>query len=67
MLDMASEKETLVVKHITAKEINNHIRKLEKVAKKVNRLQFIQQMYHDKSVDEASKILKIPNEQHIIG
>ena len=56
---MSKNSESLVVKHISAEELNNHIRELEKVAKKVNRLQFIQQLYEGRSVQEACSILKI--------
>jgi transposase len=57
---MGSENKTLVVKHISAENLNNEIRELEKDAKKVNRLHLIQQLYHGKSMSQACDILKIP-------
>ena len=57
---MSSDSGILVIEHISATELNDRIRKLEKVAKKVNRLQFIQQLYEGHSVIEACRILKIP-------
>jgi putative transposase len=57
---MVSKNKPLLVKHISAEKLNKHIRKLENIAKKVNRLHLIQQLYDGKSIDEASKILKIP-------
>ena len=57
---MLNDSKELVERHMAANELNDHIRNLEKVAKKVNRLHFIQQLYEGHSVQEACEILKMP-------
>jgi transposase len=57
---MSCDSESLVKWHVSADKLYEHIRELEKVAKKVNRLHFIQQMYKGHSVQEACLILGIP-------
>lgn len=57
---MVNDSESLVKQHMSAEKLNEHVRELEKIAKKVNRLYFIQQLYKGHSVQEASSILNIP-------
>jgi putative transposase len=57
---MKKRSKDLVVFHISLDELNTLIRKVEKNAKKVNRLHFIRQMYNGHSVQEACSILDIP-------
>jgi putative transposase len=57
---MSEDSKGLVIEHISASMLNDYIRILEKVAKKVNRLHFIQQLYNGYTVREACSILKIP-------
>jgi len=56
---MRKSSNKLVEFHISLTELNDLIFKLEKVAKKVNRLHFIRQLYEGKSVKEARLILGI--------
>jgi len=57
---MKENSKDLVEFHISSEKLNEMVRKLEKVAKKVNRLHFIQQLYKGHSVREACSILNIP-------
>jgi putative transposase len=57
---MKTESKSIVIQHLTSEELNKRIRELEKVVKKVNRLHFINQLYHSKTVKEACEILSIP-------
>jgi len=57
---MKENSKDLVEFHVSPEKLNEMVRKLEKIAKKVNRLHFIQQMYKDHSVREACSILNIP-------
>jgi putative transposase len=57
---MSKKLKSLVKFHVSLTELNDLIFKLEKVAKKVNRLHFIRQLYEGKSVKEARLILGIP-------
>jgi len=50
----------LVEFHVSSEKLNDMVRELEKVAKKVNRLHFIQQLYKGNSVRKACSILNIP-------
>jgi putative transposase len=55
-----SEKSKLVEMHVSVDTLDKHVRELEKVAKKVNRLHFIQQMYKGHSVRKTCSILNVP-------
>ena len=57
---MRKSSKKLVKFHISLTELNDSIFKLEKIAKKVNQLHFIRQLYKGKSVKEARLILGIP-------
>ena len=57
---MSKKSNDSIIFHVSAEKLNEHIRELEKVAKKVNRLHFIQQLYKGLSVQEACSILNIP-------
>jgi len=57
---MKEKSKDLVVLHVGSEKLNDMVRKLEKVAKKVTRLHFIQQLYKGHSVREACSILNIP-------
>ena len=57
---MKENSKGLVEFHISSEKLNDMIRGLEKVAKKVNRLHFIQQLYKGHSVRGACSILNIP-------
>lgn len=57
---MKESSKGLVEFHISPDKLNIMVRELEKVAKKVNRLHFIQQLYKGHSVREACSILNIP-------
>ena len=57
---MKEDSKDLVELHVSSVKLNTMVRKLEKVAKKVNRLHFIQQLYNGHSVREACSILNIP-------
>ena len=57
---MSDSSNNLIIKHISKEKLNEEIRELEKVAKKVNRLHFIKQIYKGNTVKEASEILDIP-------
>ena len=57
---MKENSKDLVEFHISSEKLNEMVRKLEKVAKKVNRLHFIQQLYKGHTVREACSILNIP-------
>jgi transposase len=56
---MKGNSKDLVEFHISSEKLNSMVRELEKVAKKVNRLHFIQQLYKGHSVREACSILEI--------
>ena len=64
---MLEESKKLVVMHVSVETLNDHARELEMVAKKVNRLHFIQQMYKGHSVHESCSILNVPMRTVIIG
>jgi len=57
---MEEKSKGLVEFHISSTELNDEIRVLEKVAKKVTRLHFIQQLYKGHSVRKSCSILNIP-------
>jgi hypothetical protein len=57
---MLDDSESLVKMHVGAGKLKEHIHELEKVAKKVNRLHFVQQLYKGHSVQEACLILDVP-------
>jgi putative transposase len=60
LLSMKENSQDLVEFPISSEKLNTMVRELEKVAKKVNRLYFIQQLYKGHSVREACSILNIP-------
>jgi len=57
---MKENSKELVELHVSPEELNIMVRELEKVAKKVNRLHFVQQLYNGHSVRESCSILNIP-------
>ncbi|MDR0913269.1 MAG: helix-turn-helix domain-containing protein, partial [Methanobrevibacter sp.] len=57
---MENKSKVLVIEHVTKEKLDEHVTKLEKVVKKVNRLHFIQLLYEGFSVRKASSILGIP-------
>jgi len=57
---MSKNSKELVEHHISSTELNNLIYKLEKIAKKVNRLHFIRQLYEGKTIKQARLNLGIP-------
>ncbi|KZX14340.1 helix-turn-helix domain-containing protein [Methanobrevibacter curvatus] len=57
---MSKNSKELVEHYISSIELNDLIYKLEKVAKKVNRLHFIRQFYEGKTVKQASLNLGVP-------
>jgi putative transposase len=56
---MSKDSKELIIEHISPSMLNDYIRMLEKVAKKINRLHFVQQMYDGRTVREACAILKM--------
>ena len=56
---MEKDSKNLVKYHISSDELNSQIHKLEMIAKKVNRLHFIRQLYEGRSVEEARLILGV--------
>jgi len=57
---MKEKSKGLVEFHISSAELNDEIHVLEKIAKKITRLHFIQQLYKGHTVREACSILNIP-------
>lgn len=57
---MTENSKSLVNKYISEDKLQEQIRHLEQIAKKVNRLQFIRLLYKEYSVKEATEILGIP-------
>ncbi|MCC7554046.1 MAG: hypothetical protein KO202_06125 [Methanobacteriaceae archaeon] len=57
---MSNSSNSSVIKYISEDKLQKQIRQLEKVAKKVNWLQFIRLLYKDYSIKEACEILGIP-------
>ncbi|KZX11452.1 helix-turn-helix domain-containing protein [Methanobrevibacter filiformis] len=57
---MSKDSKEVVVRHISSTELNDLIYKLEKIAKKVNRLHFIRQLYEGKTIKQARLNLGVP-------
>ncbi|MCC7554295.1 MAG: helix-turn-helix domain-containing protein [Methanobacteriaceae archaeon] len=58
---MIDSSKSIVERHISEDKLQENIRELERVAKKVNRLHFIRLLYKDYSVKEACDILGLPS------